>query len=236
MIQATPTLVPPPRTDDPRFRSRLLVLGFLFLSGCGGGGTAEAGSQLASPLPTPSPAPSPSPSPSPLPPPSTSACDAAIGRRLLVGPGRTYATPSAAAAAAQSGVVVVISAGDYVGDVAAWSVSNLTICGNGGRVRLFANGRHEGGKGIWVISGGNVMVENIEFHDAKVPDQNGAGIRAEGNGLTIRNCGFFDNEDGILGPDSGDLTIENSEFARNGYGDGQSHNLYVGRANKVTVV
>lgn len=80
------------------------------------------------------------------------------------------------------------------------------------------------------------MVENIEFHDAKVPDQNGAGIRAEGNGLTIRNCGFFDNEDGILGPDSGDLTIENSEFARNGYGDGQSHNLYVGRANKVTVV
>jgi hypothetical protein len=129
----------------------------------------------------------------------------------------------------------LISAGVYTGDVATWSQNNLTLCGSGGRARLFAGGRNAGGKGIWVIQGSNVVIENMEFHDAKVPDQNGAGIRAEGNGLTIRNSGFYDNENGILGPDGGDLTIDGSEFARNGYGDGFSHNLYAGPANRVLV-
>jgi hypothetical protein len=69
-----------------------------------------------------------------------------------------------------------------------------------------------------------------------VPDLNGAGIRAEGNGLTIINSGFFDNENGILGPDGGTLTIDRSEFARNGVGDrGRTHNIYVGYASRVTV-
>jgi hypothetical protein len=155
---------------------------------------------------------------------------------LLVGPGMTYTTIRAAASAAANGDVVVIAAGDYVGDVTTWPQDGLTICGSGGRARLFANGQNAAGKGIWVVQGSNVVIENMEFHDATVPDQNGAGIRAEGNGLTIRGSGFYDNEDGILGPDGGDLTIENSEFARNGYGDGQSHNIYVGAANRLTVI
>jgi hypothetical protein len=132
--------------------------------------------------------------------------------------------------------VVVIAAGDYMGDVATWWQSNLTLCGSGGRARLFAGGQNAAGKGIWVIQGTNVVVDSVEFRDAKVPDLNGAGIRAEGNGLKIINSGFFDNENGILGPDGGDLTIERSEFARNGVGDyGRTHNIYVGYANRVTV-
>lgn len=164
------------------------------------------------------------------------ACDSATGPRLYVGPGKTYSRPSQAAAAAGNGAVVVISAGDYVGDVATWSQSNLTLCGAGGRARLFANGKNAGGKGIWVIRGSNVTVDSVEFHDARVPDLNGAGIRAEGNGLKIINAGFFDNENGILGPNAGDLTISRSEFARNGVGErGRTHNIYVGAANKVSV-
>jgi hypothetical protein len=154
---------------------------------------------------------------------------------LNVGPGQTLALPSAAAAAARSGDVVRIAAGDYRGDVATWSASNLTLCGVGGRARLFADGRHAQGKAIWVIAGANVTVDSIEFHDAKVPDQNGAGIRAEGGDLTVRNSGFFDNEDGILGGDGATVTIERCEFARNGFGDGQSHNIYIGFANKLVV-
>ena len=156
---------------------------------------------------------------------------------LSVGPGRTYSVPSAAAAAAQSGDVVKIATGDYRGDVANWSASNLTICGDGGRARLYANGNSSGGKAIWVVSGSNVTIDGIDFHDATVPDQNGAGIRAEHGGfLVIRNSGFFDNEDGILGGDgSATVTIENCEFARNGFGDGFSHNIYIGRAARLTV-
>jgi hypothetical protein len=154
-----------------------------------------------------------------------------------VGPGQTYATVRAAASAAQSGDTVHITAGDYRGDVATWRANSLTICGIGGRARLIANGVHEGGKGIWVIQGRDTTVVNVEFHGAKVPDQNGAGIRQEGPNLTLRNTGFFDNENGILadGGSSATITIEYSEFARNGFGDGYTHNIYIGQIGRLNV-
>ncbi|WP_164886868.1 right-handed parallel beta-helix repeat-containing protein [Piscinibacter defluvii] len=156
---------------------------------------------------------------------------------LEVGPGQAYAVPSAAAAVARDGDVVRIAAGDYRGDVARWAANRLTICGRGGRARLFADGRSAQGKAIWVIAGNDVVVDGVDFHDTKVPDRNGAGIRTEQAGaLTIRHCGFYDNENGILGGRPGaTLTIEYSEFARNGHGDGYSHNLYVNDVDRLVV-
>jgi hypothetical protein len=213
----------------------------LNLAACGGsadsGGTIRQEDTLTLvDLPQPSPTAGPSTT-AVVPSSAASACDNANGRVLSVGPGQIYTVPSAAAAVAQSGDVIRISAGDYHGDVATWTASNLTICGAGGRARLFADGRSAQGKAIWVVSGSNITIDGIEFHDAKVPDQNGAGIRAEhGGNLGIRNSGFFDNENGILGGSgSATVTIERSEFARNGYGDGQSHNLYIGDVAKLTV-
>ena len=165
------------------------------------------------------------------------ACNTATGRVLQVGPGRTYAVPSAAAAVAQAGDVIKIDGGDYRGDVASWTVNNLTICGMGTRARLFANGNNARGKGLWVVSGANITIDNIEFRDTTVPDQNGAGIRAEHTGdLRILNSGFYDNENGILAnAGSATITIESSEFARNGRGDGYTHNIYVNQIDRLTV-
>src|SRR5262245_19145015 len=126
--------------------------------------------------------------------PAGSSCDGAAGRVLMVGPDKPYPVPSAAAAATRPGDVIKIAAGAYHGDGASWSSSNLTIRGVGGRVRLFAEGKSAQDKAIWVISGTDVTVDIIEFRDAKVPDQNGAGIRFEGRNLTVRNSAFFDNE------------------------------------------
>jgi hypothetical protein len=154
---------------------------------------------------------------------------------LWVGPGKTYPLPSAAAAAAQTGDVIKITAGDYRGDVATWRANNLTLCGVGGRARLFADGKSAQGKAIWVIAGADTVVEGIEFRNVTVPDQNGAGIRAEGGNLTVRNCGFFDSDEGILGGEGGVIVIDRSEFARNGFGDGQSHNIYIGSATRLVV-
>ena len=161
----------------------------------------------------------------------------AAGRTLQVGPTRKLKTPSQAAAAAKNGDTIEIDAGLYSGDVATWTRNNLTIRGVGGRVHLDAHGRNAQGKGIWVIQGANTTVENIEFSGARVPDQNGAGIRQEGPGLTLRNCYFHDNENGILtGANlNSDIVIENSEFARNGFGDGQSHNIYIGTVRSFTL-
>lgn len=156
---------------------------------------------------------------------------------LCVGPGQHYTKPSEAAMVAKDGDTIEIAAGDYERDVALWSSNNLTIRAVGGRAHIRAEGANIQGKGIWLIKGNNVSVENIEFSGAKVPDGNGAGIRLEGNNLTLRHCYFHDNENGMLtgANENSDILIEHSEFARNGAGDGFTHNIYVGRVHSLTV-
>ena len=149
-----------------------------------------------------------------------------FARIIQVGPGRLYTLPSEATSVAVDGDTVEIDAAEYPGDVAAWYQNNLVIRGVGGRPHLRANGNEIYGKGTWVTIGNNITVENIEFSEASVPDENGAGIRQEGYGLTVSNCYFHDNENGML-CDGGNLTIEYCEFNRNGLGYGYTHNIYV---------
>jgi hypothetical protein len=156
---------------------------------------------------------------------------------LPVGPTRTYKSTSAVASIVKNGDTVEIDAGIYTNDSATWRANDLTLRGKSKFAHLIAPSVIANEKAIWVIKGNNTVIENIEFSGASVPDQNGAGIRIEGGNITIRNCSFHDNEDGILGGD-GDLCnviIENTEFNNNGYGDGYSHNLYVGHAASFTL-
>jgi len=149
---------------------------------------------------------------------------------LNVGPGQAFATPCAAIAAAIAGDTIRIdAAGNYAGNVCAWSKNGLSLIGVNGRARIDAAGQNSQGKAIWVIAGHDTLVENIEFSGARAIDANGAGIRQEGRNLTVRNALFRDNENGILANSvaGSTITIEYSEFADNGAGDGQSHNLYV---------
>jgi len=156
---------------------------------------------------------------------------------LAVGPGKTYAKPCEAIAAAADGDLIEVDAsGTYDGDVCNWSKNGLTIRGvGGGRAHIDAAGQNSGGKAIWVIAGSDTTIENIELSGATVPDQNGAGIRQEGVNLTIRNCHFHNNEDGILAGDKPGSTIliEHSIFEDNGFGDGYSHNLYINHVDKL---
>ena len=156
-------------------------------------------------------------------------------RILQVGPERGLTSPARAAIKARDGDIIEIDAAEYVGDVAVWRADNLTIRGVGGRPLLDAGGRSAQGKAIWVTNGANITVENLEFANAKVPDRNGAGIRAQGPNLTVRNVVFRDNEDGILavGREDSTIVIEHSEFARNGFGDGRSHGLYINRIKRL---
>jgi len=157
---------------------------------------------------------------------------------LTVGPGKMYPAPCAAIAMAHDGDVIEIDAkGTYDGDVCSVPKNNLTLRGVGGRAKIDAAKKNYGGKGTWVISGNDTTVENIEFSGATVPDQNGAGIRQEGNNLTIRGCYFHDNDDGILsgGSAQSQILIEYSEFANNGFGDGYSHNMYIGHEGRFTL-
>jgi hypothetical protein len=159
---------------------------------------------------------------------------------LTVGSGKMYATPSLAAAAANHGDTISIDAGTYTNDVCTWTKNNLILRGVGGMARLpVGYNVVAGGKAIWVLSGSNITVQNIEFSGAAIPSGmglNAAGIRAEGTGLTVTACYFHDNQNGILcgANASSDILIENSEFAYNGAGDGLTHNLYIGAIRKLT--
>lgn len=162
-------------------------------------------------------------------------------RVLRVGPTRTLTTPSAAAQVARDGDIVEIDAGRYKGDVARWRANRLILRGVGGPAVLDAGGRSLGGKALWVIRGDDTLVENIVFSGVRVADQNGAGIRLEGDGLTLRHCVFHDNQMGFLvgaRPNS-DVTIEHSEFFNNSViipgARHIGHNIYIGRIRSFTL-
>lgn len=155
---------------------------------------------------------------------------------LRVGPTQQYTLPSHAARVARDGALVEIYSGEYEGDVAVWRQNDLTLRGVGVRPHLRAGGRAAEGKAIWVIKGDRVTVENVELSGARVPSRNGAAIRAEGAGLTIRNCRFHHNEMGVLTNPSPNsvVTIEDSEIDRNTTDTERhgrlGHNIYVHHA------
>jgi hypothetical protein len=165
---------------------------------------------------------------------------AAAARTLHVGPGRRFATPCRAIAQAHPGDTILIDARGnrgYRGDVCAWSTNRLTIEGVRGRAHIDAAGANSEGKAIWVIAGDDTTIENVELSGAHVPDDNGAGIRLQGAGLTLRHCRFDHNQEGILAGDNpaSDIVIESSVFTDNGAGDGFSHNIYINHVRSFTL-
>ncbi|HAY70349.1 MAG TPA: hypothetical protein DCX89_00515 [Saprospirales bacterium] len=154
-----------------------------------------------------------------------------------VGPSKTYKYCSQVAPLVQHGDTIAIDYATYKNDPQViWNKNDLYIVGVGGRPRLEAGSiianDQVNGKGIFVISGANVRIDNIEFANAAVVDHNGAGIRQEGSNLLVHRCKFDGNEMGILCgaiPDC-TITVEYSEFLNGGSSQnpGYQHNIYIG--------
>lgn len=149
---------------------------------------------------------------------------------LHVGPGQAYRVPSAAARVAKTGDIVRIAPGIYH-DCAVWRANDLLIEGAGPGVVL--RGKTCQGKAIFVITGDHVTVRGIRFEKARVPDGNGAGIRASGRDLSVIDDQFIDNQEGILAGSipGGRIVIRHSRFIHNGTcisSLGCAHGVYVG--------
>jgi len=156
---------------------------------------------------------------------------------LSVGPGKTYSAPCAAIAAAWDGDTIEIEGGTtYKGDACRIARNGLTIRGVNGRPQIDAAGKEHGGKGTWIVTGNDIVVDNVEMMGARVADHNGAALRLEGTNFTLRRSFLHDNENGILSGhnENSDILIEYTEFGHNGFGDGQTHNLYIGKARSLT--
>jgi hypothetical protein len=154
----------------------------------------------------------------------------ALAATLEVGAGKPYPQPSAAAAAAHDGDHIVIAAGSYF-DCAVWKANNLTIEGAGPDATVITD-KACMGKALFITDGNNITIRALTLTRARVPDGNGAGIRAEGGDLTIQNVHFINNQDGLLAANEPGkkIIISDSEFIRNGSceSSGCAHGVYVG--------
>ncbi|MBR0649030.1 hypothetical protein GXW78_05105 [Roseomonas terrae] len=157
-------------------------------------------------------------------------------RVLEVGPGRAFAQPSDAAAAAADGDIIRIAAGTYR-NCAVWRSNRIVIEGENAATTIVTE-RSCQGKGIFIITGNDVTVRNLTLSGARVPDANGAGIRAEGAGLTVENLRFLGNENGILTGQERTawLVVRDSEFIGNGSCERDcAHGIYAGNIGLLRV-
>jgi hypothetical protein len=110
------------------------------------------------------------------------------------------------------------------------------VRGVGNRPVITANGRSIRQRDVWLFTGNNVVVENVDISGARSRWENGAGIRHTGSGLTLRHVFLHDNENGLLTsnghPDTAEILIEYSELSNNGDDKGFAHNIYIGRSKR----
>ena len=153
---------------------------------------------------------------------------------LTVGPGKQFATFSAANLAAHDGDTIAVDAGTYLDDFAS-IIRNITIQSVGGMAIFDADVDTPNDKGIWVTNA-NVTVMGCEFRNAHGPSNNNNAIRMESGNLTLYACWIHDCQTGILTANgSGILTIDGTEINNCGVGDGQSHNIYAGVMTKLVI-
>ena len=162
----------------------------------------------------------------------------AAAATLEVGPGKKFDNPSAAAAAARDGDHIKIAAGEYF-DCAIWRANNLVIEGAGPEATSITD-KVCAGKGLFITDGNNITIRNLTLTRARVPDFNGAGIRAEGGDLTIEHVRITNDQDGILANASPQATIiiRDSEFTRDGTcegGGGCAHGIYINGAKLLRI-
>ena len=160
-------------------------------------------------------------------------------KTIHVGPGKQFKRLSQAMSVVRNNDTILIDPRTNLsGDTCQIRANNVTIRGlaRDRLARFVAPRSIPNRKAIFVVSGNDVTIENIEFTGARVRDKNGAGIRAEGRNLTVRNCRFHNCENGILATPApgrgGVVTIEHCEFSHCGL-DGLSHNLYINNADKL---
>lgn len=108
-----------------------------------------------------------------------------------------------------------IAAGTYF-DCAIWHAKDLTIEGEAADTTIITDTACAG-KALFITDGRNTTIRHLTLARVRVPDGNGAGIRAEARDLTVQDVRFLDSQDGILdGADGGFLRVSDSAFIADG--------------------
>ncbi len=163
-------------------------------------------------------------------------------RVLTVGADKQFQTVAAALAASRDGDAIFVDAGTYTNDFASVT-TKVSLYAVGGRVTMLATVPPPNEKGI-LVAETDLHIEGFTFQGVHIPDaegHNGAGIRVDNGNLSLVNCAFIDNQDGILtnAGQSISVSIDHSLFDGNGGDDGNGagniHAIYVGDVASFTM-
>src|SRR4051794_32195836 len=154
---------------------------------------------------------------------------------LTVGTGLEFVTIASAVSAANNGDTINVQSGTYKNDFLDFD-KDITLQAVNGQVKMVTDTTPPDGKAM-ISESGNVTINGFDISGVSVPDGNGAAIRYQGGNLTLNDDYFHGNQDGMLtaSDPNGNITINHSEFAFNGGGTGNTHNLYVGGLNTLTI-
>jgi hypothetical protein len=170
---------------------------------------------------------------------ANAAGQAAAAERLLVGPDGAPLSLQQALAAARDGDTIELLPGEYsTGQHLLIENRRLTLRGVGKRPLIKGSGKPGQWRALWIVRGGDVTIENIEFRGARATDTDGAGLRQEGGRLTIIGAAFYDNEHGIvaLNDPAAEIEVRRSLFGLAPKVEGGLHHLLsVGRIGKLTI-
>jgi hypothetical protein len=162
----------------------------------------------------------------------------AAAETITVGPAGQPETMRQALRDAKDGDVIRLLPGNYKGVSAVITQKQLTIRSEGERPVFSGNAKGVDGDAVFIIRGGEVRLENIEFRGARTADASGAGVRLEAGKLTVVKCVFLDNETGLVTAhdQKSELTIESSIFGLAPREVGRlNHLLYVGRIARFSI-
>jgi hypothetical protein len=154
---------------------------------------------------------------------------------LTVGPGKQYATIAAATAAAKAGDTVQVQAGTYTNDFAAIKTA-ITLTAVGGQVTMLSTSGATPTAALLTV-GADATINGFTFSGMRNSAGTGAGILVTAGNVTVQNSLFQNNQDGLLATANAAtaVTIQGSEFSRNGNDDGFSGNVNVGAIKALTI-
>jgi preprotein translocase subunit YajC len=163
----------------------------------------------------------------------------AAAATFVIGPERQPATFAETLDKAQDGDEIVLLSGTYKGVTAVIEQKKLTIRGQGKtRPVILFDSKLASGRALFIVKGGDVRLENLEFRGARAADGDGAGVLFEKGRLEVVRCAFFGNEHGLVTGNvrEAELTVLESEFAHAPREvGGLNHLLYVGAIASFTL-
>ncbi len=140
-------------------------------------------------------------------------------------------TPTAAARVARDGDAVLIEAADYRTVARVWPQNRLLLRGVDGRPHLIAGEPTRAGQGDLGHQRRRRASSRTSSSQARSPRATTGPASARR--AVVSPCApryFHDSDMGLLSSNDPEqeITVEYSEFARNGHEDGKAHNLYIG--------